>query len=148
MRRSVASGVVALAVAAAIGGAVAEAKSWPIATVCGQTRCMVVRHPTVDAFFEWWSAPFAQLSGPRPAAYYTVSWHDSDSMGTYATVLLYVPARHVMRIYESGIPGYPRSPIGPYWRTVPRSEWAPLGRIVGRLAPHRAPRHWPMPASS
>lgn len=133
--------------AATIAGA-ADAKSWPIAALCGQTRCVTVRHPTVDAFFEWWSLPFAQLGAPRPAAFYTVRWHDSDSMGTYTTVLLYVPSRHLMRIYESGIPGYPHSPIGPYWRSVPHREWSALGRIVARVAPHRALHRWPTPSVS
>jgi hypothetical protein len=134
--------VVLLASISASGAAPAHAKSWPVARVCGQTNCISVRHPAVDSFFEWWSVGFHDLAVPAPARYYAIRWHDDTFDVDY--LLLYVPSRHIMSIWQSRVPPYPQA-IGPYWRSVPRYEWRPLDRILSAISPHKAQPRWPKP---
>jgi hypothetical protein len=122
----------------------ATAKSWPVARVCGQAKCITVRHPAVDDFFQWWSRPFRDLPVPAPAPYYSIRWDDFSFGDRITTVLLYVPTRHVLSLWFSRVPPYTQG-IGPYWRSVPRYEWQPLDRIVRTLTPHYAQREWPRP---
>jgi hypothetical protein len=133
--------LVALAAAATVSAA--PMKGWPSGKVCGRT-CFAVRGATAGAFVWWWddySMPYKIVAAPRPARFYVVTLRYSSPVAA-SEQMLYVPSRHVARIYKSRTQ-YGPQPVGPYWRTVPGKVEPELRRIVGGVAPLRPPHAWP-----
>jgi hypothetical protein len=125
-----------LAGIAIIAAGSALAKGPSLASICGATGCVTLRGElAVQPIFSWWSVPFASRAAPGPAPSYSIRVRDPSGV---TWVLLYVPNRHAIRIWQSRVP--PDSqPIGPYWRTVPMSAEPVLRRLVRRVGPHAAP---------
>jgi hypothetical protein len=142
MRKGVAG--VRLVAAVVAAGAVcvpaAGAKGPDVARVCGAARCVTLRgERAVWPLLAWqYDGPFALLSAPRPAAFYSIRLHGPS--GVDRTVI-YLPGRHVVRLSQSRTPPYDRG-IGPYWRTLPASADASFRRAVRGLAPLRPPPDW------
>jgi hypothetical protein len=135
-----------LAVLVALVGATgssAPAKGWPTGEVCGRT-CFPVRGDTAGTFVWWWddySMPYRIVSPPRPAAFYRVALHGGTPQAI-SYQLLFVPSRHLVRIYASRT-AYGPEPVRPYWRTLPAQVEPELRRIVAHVPPRPRPRAWP-----
>lgn len=126
---------------AAVAAGSASAKGPDTAKICG-ARCITLHGSSVGIFAPNWSGAYALLDAPRPAPYYAITLTDSSapSLGVYRIV--YVPSRHMVRVWQSNTPYGPRS-VPAYWRGVPRGTEMTMRRIVSRVAPHIAPRRWP-----
>jgi hypothetical protein len=131
--------VALLAAVAAVAAAPSAAKGPNLARVCGSSGCVSIHgESAVQPLMSWWWTPFARRGAPAPAAYYSIRIHDPAGINW---VLLYVPARRAMRIWQSRVPPYNES-IGPYWRTIPRSAGRGLEAVVRPVRPFAAPRKW------
>ena len=123
----------------AIAVASATAKGPNVASVCGATRCITIRGQTeVWPLLSWSHVPFSSRPAPAPAPYYSIRLHDPSGI---RWVLLYVPRRHAVRIWQSRVPPYSEG-VGPYWRTLPASSERAFRRVVRNLIPRAAPRNW------
>jgi hypothetical protein len=118
----------------------AAAKGPNFARLCGASGCTTLRGETaVQPLLSWWYTPFFQRGAPAPAPFYRIRITDPSGV---KWSLLYVPARHAVRFWQNRVPPYHES-IGPYWRSVPGSAVAVMGRLVHKLKPYAAPRRWP-----
>jgi hypothetical protein len=136
--RICALGAAALIALCSAGGA--QAKGPDLARACGASGCATGRGGVrVDSLIEWMSSMFTLAEAPRPAPYYRITFRDH---GTLFMTLLWVPARHRMRVLQPAV--YPFAPGSnhPYWRPVSARGAAVLGRAVARLKPFSAPRAW------
>jgi hypothetical protein len=128
-----------VAMLGAIAVASAMAKGPNIGTVCGATGCITIRGETaVWPLLSWSYAPFSSRTAPAPAPYYSIRLDDPSGI---KWVILYVPTRHAVRIWQSRVPPYPEG-VGPYWRTLPASADRVFRRAVGRMQPRLAPPAW------
>jgi hypothetical protein len=120
---------IVLAVLALALPASAAAKGPDSASVCGATRCVAVRGEIpVYSLLDWKATPFMQLGAPTPAPYYPIMLRGWG-------MILYLPARELIRIDD------PESP--PYWRSLPEYQHARYAKLVRGLAPRPAPARWP-----
>jgi hypothetical protein len=117
----------------------AAAKGPDFARICGASSCTTVRGEfAVQPLISWWYTPFSQRGAPRPAPYYAIKLRDPSGI---RWVLLYVPGRHAMRIWQNRVPPYNQA-FGPYWRTVPRTAMRAIARLVSKVRPYGAKRSW------
>jgi hypothetical protein len=134
-----AGALAAIAAAALVTVPAASAKGPNAASVCGEARCVTIRgEAAVWPLLSWQYAPFAERDAPAPAPFYSIRLREPTGV---RWVLLYVPERHAVRIWQSRVPPYSQG-IGPYWRTLPASGERALRRAAGRLAPYAAPAAW------
>src|SRR5712691_1613745 len=119
--------VAVVGLAGSIGAAVAAAKGPDHGSLCGAFTCVALPdEPSVRPFIFWWRAPFARRVAPQPARYLQVQLH--DRLGT-SWLLLYVPERHAMPIWQSAAASQSNS-VGPYWRRVPASAAVRLRELT------------------
>ena len=95
--------VAALAAGLVASGSAAAKTIWPSGWVCGQTRCFSVHGRASAALFGWEApGPWAELVLPSPAPYYTIRFRIDQFRGVeILEQVLYVPGRHMVRIYDS-----------------------------------------------
>jgi hypothetical protein len=132
-----------IAVAALVAmclAAAAPAKGPDLARVYGASGCTTIRGPlAVDRLLSWMGATFTVAPVPRPAPYYRITLRDH---GQSLMTLVYVPARHRIRVMQPA--PYPFAPGSshPYWRDVSARGVAVFGEAVAGLKPFSAPRAW------
>jgi hypothetical protein len=121
----------------------ATAKGPNVASICGASGCVTLRgesavQPLASWVVSWWYTPFVSRAAPAPAPYYSIRLRDRSSA---KWVLVYVPRRHAISVWQRRVPPDGR-PIGPYWRTVPKSADPAIRRFVRNLSPYVAPACW------
>ena len=139
--------LVVAALAAGVASGSAAAKTiWPSGTVCGQTKCFSVHGQASAALFSWEApGPWAELEPASPAPYYTIRFRIDQFRGAeILEQVLYVPSRHMVRIYDSRTLYGPQS-VGPYWRSVSKGAEIAMNRVVSKISPHHMPQAWPRP---
>jgi hypothetical protein len=130
-----------------VAAGAASAKGIRSGTVCGQNECFAVHGEASAALFSWeTSEPWAELEPPLPAPYYTMRFRiDQAPTVDVLEQVLYVPSRHMVRVYDSRTV-YGPQPVGPYWRSVSKSAERAMNQVVSKLPPHHAPRAWARPS--
>jgi hypothetical protein len=130
-----------VAACAACAAGPAAAKGPDAGSICGGLGCIALSGQSETApFISWWNSAFSPRGAPRPAPYYWIQLRDGFAP-EIRWVLLYVPARRAMRIWQSRVPPG-NEPIGPYWRTVPPAAADSIRVLVRSIRPYPTPRTW------
>jgi hypothetical protein len=109
--------------------------------VCGAGRCDTIHgERVVSSLFVWQSGPFTPRAAPRTAPYYSIRISGGGSDVRW--VVLYVPSRHAIRVWQNRMPPY-RDSVAPYWRTLSSGDEQVYRRTVRDLRPLAAPHRWP-----
>jgi hypothetical protein len=132
--------VVVLVVASAGAAWSAAAKGPTGGSICGGLGCVALNaQAEISPFVAWWNTSFVHRDAPDSTPYYLIRLRDDYSAVTWT--LLYVPAKEVMRIWQSR-PGSSTAPGRPYWRSVPPSARGTIHLLVRQIVPYPTPQRW------
>ncbi len=120
-----------------------SAKDWEVMQVCGVSRCISYHNNAATRVISGWSKPYGPTSAPAPAPYYAIRIGYPTAASLGITKMLYVPARHEVRTWQSRTQYNPK-PVAAYWRTVPGYAQKTMNRAFAHIAPHPAPSAWPV----
>jgi hypothetical protein len=132
--------------AAATGLALTLALATPAAakgpvrtTVCGAGACRPAAFELITPID---SVPFRLAAAPRQAPFYTAVMTAPGATDGFCWRLVWVPARHALRVANVGryVPGAPVA--GSYWRTVRAAYERRFARAVRGLRAHPATPGW------
>jgi hypothetical protein len=136
--------LVSLLVIAGLSAAAAFARDWEVMQVCGASRCVSYHNNAATRVLSGWSKPYGPESAPATAPYYAIRIGYPTAASLGITKMLYVPARHEVRIWQSRTQYSPK-PVAAYWRTVPGYAQKTMNRAFVHIDPHPATIAWPAP---
>ena len=135
--------VSAMLVVAGFSAAAVSAKDWEVMQVCGASRCVSYHNNAATRVLSGWGQPFSSKQAPAPAPYYAIRIAYPTAASFGITKMVYVPARHEVRIWQSRT-HYSPKPVTAYWRTVPGYAQKTMNRAFEHIAPHPTPSAWPV----